>query len=58
MNNEMFKGGKTVEIIELINKGMVLLTIIGVIASLRYLDGRALARKKFRKPKYKQYKID
>lgn len=43
---------------ELLNNTMLIFFLIGVLISFRYLDGRARARKKFRKPKYKQFKID
>lgn len=46
------------EISEFIDKVMVFAAIAGIFASFRYLDNRARARKKFRKPKYKQYKIE
>ena len=42
----------------IIDRFMTVLAILGIVLSFRYLDGRALARKKFRKPKYKQFKID
>jgi len=43
---------------EILDKFMIIVFFIGLIAAFRYLDGRARARKKFRKPKYKQYKLD
>jgi|GEM_PF-4433347 len=43
---------------ELFNKATVVLTVTGISLAFRYLDGRAKARKKYRKPKYKQYKLD
>lgn len=43
---------------ELMDILMVVLGLVGLIAAFRYMDGRAKARKKFRKPKYKQFKID
>lgn len=42
---------------ELMDKATMVLTISGFILAFRYLDGRAKARKKFRKPKYKSYKL-
>lgn len=46
------------ELNELINKGVMIFAVFGIVLSFRYLDGRAKASKKFRKPKYKQYKLD
>lgn len=43
---------------ELIDKLMVVLGVVGLIAAFRYMDGKAKARKRYRKTKYKQYKID
>lgn len=46
------------ELNEIINKMVIIFTVLGIFLSFRYLDGRVKARKKFRKPKYKQYKLD
>lgn len=43
---------------EVMDRFMILFVLAGLVAAFRYLDGRAKARKKFRKPKYKHYKID
>lgn len=44
-------------IAEIINRVMYVAAAAGVFQAFRYLDGRAKARKKFRKPKYKSYKL-
>ena len=46
------------ELNEIINKIVIAFSLAGIVLAFRYLDGRAKARKKFRKPKYKQYKLD
>lgn len=43
---------------EIMDKFMVFFVLMGLLAAFRYLDGRARAAKKFRKPKYKQFKLD
>lgn len=43
---------------EVMDKIMFVLGIAGFVAAFSYMDGRAKARKKYRKPKYKQFKID
>lgn len=43
---------------EVVNSLMILMFIGGIFLAFRYLDGRAKARKKYRKPKYKQFKVD
>jgi len=48
----------SVDLGALMGKFMSIVCLIGIIGAFRYLDGKAKARNKFRKPKYKQFKID
>jgi len=43
---------------EVMDRFMIFIVLLGLVAAFYYLDGRAKVRKKYRKPKYKNYKID